>query len=78
MENKDKKKLDSETALAKIKVIVSGYFEAIGRGGVDEDNLKFEAINDIDDVLYDTKLDSKKVIIEKLELDKSNSVTQEW
>ena len=66
-------KLDSETALARIKILISNYYEEKGRSGHDsiDSHYKEEAlIEDIDDILDDTALDTKRVVIEKLELDR--------
>ena len=63
-------KLENETALAKIKVLVSKRYENLGRGQEDINSLDEELIDSIDDVLYNTDIDIKKVIIERLELDK--------
>jgi len=64
-------KLDSETALAKIKVLIGDYYESIGRGWFnDNSGGEQQIIEDIDEVLDNTEIDMKKVIIERLELDK--------
>ena len=64
-------KLDKDTALAKIKVLLGNYYEGLGRGDYDDDYIaEKEVIGDIDEVLEDVDIDMRKVIIEKLELDK--------
>lgn len=64
-------KLDSETALAKIKVLVGRYFEMLGRDELEDKNYLTDCLlGDIDEVLDNTNIDMRKVIIEKLELDK--------
>jgi len=64
-------KIDSETALAKIKVLIGGYYEQIGRGEIsDSFNSEINLIHDIDEILDNAEIDTKKVIIERLELDK--------
>ena len=64
-------KLDSETALAKIKVLINVYFEKVGRGEVvDSYAGEINLIHDIEEVLDNANIDTKKVIIERLELDK--------
>lgn len=64
-------KLDSETALAKIKVLIGAYYERKGREQFhDSYNVEQEVIDDIDEVLDSCDIDTRKVIIEKLELDK--------
>ncbi len=64
-------KLDKDTALAKIKVLINAYFEKVGRGELaSEYSGEIDLIHDIDDVLDDTDIDFKRIIIEKLELDR--------
>ncbi len=62
--------LDNETALAKIKVLVSNYYESKGRNEEFFINPAETLVEDIDDVLDNTEIDTKRVIIEKLEVDK--------
>lgn len=65
-------KIDKDTALAKIKVLISLYFEKVGRGEVENDyNGEIDLIHDIDNIIDDTDIDVKNIIIEKLELDKT-------
>ncbi len=65
-------KFDSDTALAKITVLINRYFERVGRGESNESyNEEINLIHDIEEVLDNTDIDTKKVIIEKLELDKT-------
>lgn len=70
MDNKKEVKFDSDTALAKIKVLINKYYEEIGRG-VNESCLDMgcEIIDNIEDVLSNTKIDRKKIIIETLNID---------
>lgn len=63
-------KLDSETALVKIKLLVSRYYEDIGRGYGSIRNIESELIEEIDEVLDNVDIDQKRVILEKFELDK--------
>lgn len=63
-------KLDSDTALAKIRVIISRYYEKKGRGDFNDSYCDIEELLDvIDDILEEVDIDPKKVIIEKLEFD---------
>lgn len=65
-----KKKLDKETALAKIKAMISKYYEDIGRTIVeDTEETKQELIDEIDDILNQTEISMRHLIVEKLELD---------
>ena len=67
---KEEPKLDSETALARIKVLIKRYYEMRGReDSIDSYNEEPQLIEDIDDILSNTNLDLKKVILEQLELD---------
>ena len=68
-------KLDKDTALAKIKVIIGDYYEKKGRGDFTDSYIDYESdslIEGIDDILDNCDIDVKNVIIEKLELDRVN------
>ena len=73
----DKDKLDSETALVKIKVLMNKYFANIGRGdnkeGLNIGFLEGEIIGDIDEVLDNINIDRKRIIIESLNIDEKRS-----
>jgi len=65
-----KKKLDKDTALAKISAIIKKHFEDIGREIVDDvETSKDELIDEIDEILNQTEISVKHLVIEKLELD---------
>lgn len=67
---KEDKKLSQEEALAKIKALISSHFENVGREMFEDADLeRRELIDDIDDVLNQTDISVKHLIIEKLELD---------
>ena len=72
--NKDK--LDSETALAKIKVLMNKRYEDIGRGYSELNNLDEEIIDDIDEILNNTDVDIKRIIIERLKLDTNRDMAE--
>lgn len=64
-------KLDSDTALAKIKVLVGDYYEGLGREDYENDyNVETDLIEKIDEVIINSNINTRNVIIEKLELDK--------
>ncbi len=66
--------LDNETALAKIKVLIGAYYEGVGRKDYHNylEEIEKELIENIDDVLGNTEIDIKKVVVERLGLDKMN------
>ena len=69
MENK---KFDKNEALAKIKAKISNFYESVGRGGgehYDTEEDRIELIEDIDNILNQTSIPVKNLIIEKLSLD---------
>ena len=73
----DEPKLDSETALAKIKVLIANHYEMKGRGDYnDYYGKEEELLEDIEDVLSKAEIDMRKVIVEKFELDKLGNKTR--
>lgn len=67
------KKFNEGTALAKIRVLLSDYYEKKGKGFIDDSyGEEGEIIDDIEDILLNAEIDTKKVIMERLELDKLN------
>ena len=63
------KKLDKDTALAKIKIKINKYFEDVGRDlGYDADEMRIQLIDDIDDILDNVEISQKHLILEKLEV----------
>ena len=65
-----KKKLDKDESLAKIKAMINKYYEDIGREIIDDsEGAKQELIEEIDEVLNQTEISVKHLVIEKLELD---------
>ena len=66
-------KLNKETALAKIKVLINKFYEDAGRGFIDTDVAREELIAEIEDVLEKVDIETKNIIIERLELDKLNN-----
>ena len=64
------KKLDKDTALAKIKAVINKYYEEVGRNIVEDiDESKQELIDRIDEILNQSEISTKHLVIEKLELD---------
>jgi len=63
-------KLKKEEALARIKALISKYYEDIGRK-IEEypDETKEELIEEIDEILNKTHIPIKNLIIEKLSID---------
>ena len=72
----DKDKLDSETALAKIKVLINKRYEDMGRGYSELNNLDEEIIDDIDEILNNANIDIKRIIIERLKLDTNRDMAE--
>ena len=69
MENTNKK-LTKDEALAKIKALISTYYENLGRERIeDTEEERINLIDDIDDILRKTDISTKHIIMEKLELD---------
>lgn len=65
-----KEKLTQEEALAKIKALMSNHFENIGRKEFeDNDSVREELVEDIDEILSRTDISIKHLIVEKLKLD---------
>jgi len=74
MTKQEKQKFTKDEALAKIKSLISNYFENIGREMMeDTDITRRELIDDIDNILNDTDISSKQLIIERFKLDKLNN-----
>lgn len=65
------KKIDCETAIARIKIFMNRYYMDVGREMFKStDDLKNNLIEDIDEVLINVDIDRKRVVLESLELDK--------
>lgn len=75
-----KEKLNKDTALARIKVLIDRYFEDVGREVFDD--IDMERINLIDEIelaLEQVDIETKNIIIEKLRLDeKGKRGVLEW
>ena len=70
------KKLDKDESLAKISAIIKNHFEQIGRENVEDiDVTRQELIEDIDEILNQTEISVKHMVIERLNLD--NEVKKE-
>lgn len=66
------KKIDKDTALARIKVLINIYFGRVGRGEIEDNyNGEIDLIHSIDEVLDNTEIDTKRLILESLELDRT-------
>ena len=66
MENK---KYDKDEALAKIKTKISIFYERVGREEEEPDVERGELIDDIEDILNNTEISAKHLVIEKLQQD---------
>jgi len=67
---KEKKKYDKDEALAKISVLIKKHYETIGREGgedIEIDEAKQELIEKIEEILDNTKISIKHLVIERLE-----------
>jgi hypothetical protein len=63
-------KFDKDTALAKISTIIKTYFEHVGRNMIEDNEIaKEELIYDIENILNQTNISAKHLIIERLEID---------
>ena len=67
------KKYDKDTALAKIKTLISNFYERAGREEIEADAERSELIDDIEEILDNTEVSTKHLVIEKLQLDKEFS-----
>lgn len=65
-----KPKFDSDTALARIKVLMNRYYADCGRGFYSNSDNDFAGLlEEIDDILDNVDIDRKKIIIESLDMD---------
>ncbi len=70
------KKIDKETALARISVIIGKHFENVGRELVEDVELaKEELIIEIEGILKQTEISVKHLVIERLDAD--NEIKEE-
>jgi len=68
----EKYEYDEKTALAKISVLIKKHYENIGRIGGEEtdlDEARQELLDDIEEILNQTPISQKHLIIERLESD---------
>ena len=65
------KKFDDKTALAKIKVLMNNFYENVGREEFEdlEEEQKI-LIGEIDEILHDTDISTKHLIMEQFKKDK--------
>jgi len=72
-----KQKIDKDTALARIKVLISKYYEDVGREIFDDiDEERAELIDSIEEVLEQVDIDTKILIVEKLRLDEETKALE--
>lgn len=65
-----KNKIDKDTALARIKVLIDKYYEDVGREIFDDiDMERINLIDSIEEVLEQVDIETKNIIVEKLRLD---------
>ncbi len=70
-------KINNERALASIKVKINKYFEDIGRDIFDDiDMARIDLIDDIEDVLDNTEISPKQLILEKFDLENETKNNQ--
>ncbi len=63
-------KYNKDESLAKIKVLISNFYERVGRDVISDVEIeKQDLIDDIDDILNLTKISVKHLVIERLEAD---------
>ena len=67
----DQQKYNKDEALAKINTLISNFYERVGREDMIEiDTERSELVEDIEDILNNTDISTKHIIIETLELEK--------
>ena len=67
---KIKKEYTKDEALAKIKALMSQFYENVGRDEFEDvDTQRIELLEDIDEILSKADISSKHLIMEKLMLD---------
>jgi hypothetical protein len=67
-----KNKINSDEALAKIKVRISHFYEELGRQNIEEtEQERQDLIEDIDDILNQTEISKQHLLMEQLKLDKA-------
>ncbi len=63
-------KHDKDTALAKVSILISKFYEKKGREDIVEIDIeREELIEDIEDILRNTKISVKHLVVERLEAD---------
>lgn len=74
---KDTNKIDKDTALARIKVLIDKYFEDVGREIFDDIEIeRMQLIEDIEAVLEQVDIETKNLIVEKLRLDEETKALE--
>ncbi len=63
------KKYNKDEALAKIKAKISDFYEKVGRDIIEIDEERQNLIDSIDEILNQTDISVKHLVIERLELD---------
>ncbi len=72
-----KDKIDKDTALARIKVLIDDFFSKVGREIIDDvDEARMDLIDEIELVLEQTDIETKNIIIEKLRLDEETKALE--
>ena len=72
-----KDKIDKDTALARIKVLIDDFFSKVGREIIDDvDEARMDLIDEIEVVLEQTDIETKNIIIEKLRLDEETKALE--
>jgi hypothetical protein len=76
-----KKKFDKDTALAKVSTLIKKHYEDIGREEIIEiDMVQQELVENIEEILNNTDISVKHLVIERLEADDEikNSLKGRW
>ena len=72
-----KEKLDKDTALARIKVLIDDFYSKVGRELFDDiEEERMDLIDEIELVLEQVDIDVKHIVIEKLRLDEKTKALE--
>ncbi len=72
-----KDKIDKDTALARIKVLIDDFYSKVGRELFDDiEEERMDLIDEIELVLEQVDIDVKHIVIEKLRLDEKTKALE--
>ncbi len=74
---KNTNKIDKDTALSRIKVLIDNFYSKVGREIIDDvDEARMELIDEIELVLEQVDIETKNLIVEKLRLDEETKALE--